>query len=155
MKKLKHLPPAGETVKWYNVLLKQSGKFSKVKHRILLRSSNSIPKYTHGKWKHVSTQKNCSWLYNQFSRSVMSDSLRAHEPQHTRPPCPLPTPRVHPNPCPLRRWCHPTISSSFVPFSSCLQSFPASGSFPMSQLFASGGQSINSITHKIKNGKAT
>ena len=72
----------------------------------------------------------------------MSDSLRSHEPQHSRPPCPSPTPRVHPNPCPLSQWCHPTISSSVVPFSSCPQSFPASGSFPMSQLFASGGQNI-------------
>ena len=78
----------------------------------------------------------------QFSRSVMSDSLRPHEPQHARPPCPSPTPRVYSNSCPLSRWCHPTISSSVVPFSSCLQSFPASGTFQMSQLFASGGQSI-------------
>ena len=77
-----------------------------------------------------------------FSHSVMSDSLQPHETQHARPPCPSPTPRVHPNPCPLCWWCHPTISSSVVPFSSCPQSFPASGSFPMSQLFASGGQSI-------------
>ena len=79
---------------------------------------------------------------NQFSCSVMSDSLRPHEPQHARPPCPSPTPRVHPNPGPSSRWCHPTITSSVVPFASCPQSFPASGSFPMSQLFASGGQSI-------------
>ena len=78
----------------------------------------------------------------QFSCSVVSDSLRPHEPQHTRPPCPSPTPGVHPNPCPLSRWCHPTISSPVIPFSSCPQSFPASGSFQMSQLFASGGQSI-------------
>ena len=78
----------------------------------------------------------------QFSCSVMSNSLRPHEPQHTRPPCPSPTPRIHPNPCPLSRWCHPTISSSVIPFSSCPQSFPASGSFQMSQLFTSGGQSI-------------
>ena len=77
----------------------------------------------------------------QFSHSVVSDSLRPHEPQHSRPPCPSPTPGVHPNPCPVSRWCHPTISSSVVPFS-CLQSFPASGSFQMSQLFASGDQSI-------------
>ena len=76
----------------------------------------------------------------QFS-SVMSDSLRPHEPQHTRPPCPSPTPGVRPNPCPLSQWCHPAISSSVVPFSSCPQSFPASGSFQMSQLFASDGQS--------------
>ena len=76
----------------------------------------------------------------QFSHSVMSDSLRPHEPQHARPPCPSPTPGVHPNLYPLSRWCHPTISSSVIPFSSCPQSFPASGSFPMSQFFASGGQ---------------
>ena len=78
----------------------------------------------------------------QFSHSVMSDSLRPHESQHARPPCPSPTPRVHPNSCPSSHWCHPAISSSVVPFSSCPQSLPASGSFPMSQLFASGGQSI-------------
>ena len=78
----------------------------------------------------------------QFSRSVMSDSLRLHEPQHARPPCPSPTPGVYPNSCPLSWWCHLTISSSVVPFSSCLQSFPKSGSFEMSQRFASGGQSI-------------
>ena len=78
----------------------------------------------------------------RFSCSVVSDSLWPHEPQHTRPSCPSPTPGVHPNPCPLRWWCHPTISSSVVPFSFCPQSFPASGSFPMSQLFTSGGQSI-------------
>ena len=78
----------------------------------------------------------------QFSRSVVSDSLRPHESQHARPPCPSPTPRVYPNSCPLSRWCHPTISSSVIPFSSCLQSFPTSGSFQMTQLFASGGQSI-------------
>ena len=78
----------------------------------------------------------------QFSRSVMSDSLQPHEPQHARPPCPSPTPRVYSNSCPLSWWCHPTISSSVVPFSSCPQSFPASGSFQMSQFFTSGGQSI-------------
>ena len=76
----------------------------------------------------------------KFSCSVVSDSMWPHEPQHERPPCPSPTPRVHPNP--LSQWCHPTISSSVVPFSFCSQSFPASGSFQMSQLFASGGQSI-------------
>ena len=71
----------------------------------------------------------------QFSCSVMFDSLRPHELQHARPPCPLPTPRVHPNSCPLSRWCHPAISVSVVPFSSCLQFLPASESFPMIQLF--------------------
>ena len=77
-----------------------------------------------------------------FSRSVVSDSLRPHETQHTRPPCPSPTLGVHPNPCPLSQWCHPTILSSVIPFFSCPQSFTAAGSFQMSQLFASGGQSI-------------
>ena len=77
----------------------------------------------------------------QFSWSVVSDALRPHEPQHARPPCPRPTPRAHPTSCPLSQWCHPTISSSVVPFSSCPPSFPASGSFQMSQIFASGGQS--------------
>ena len=74
--------------------------------------------------------------------SSVAQSCPTHEPQHARPPCPSPTPRVHPKSCPSSWWCHPTISSSFIPFSSCPQSFPASGSFPMSQLFASGGQSI-------------
>ena len=78
----------------------------------------------------------------QFSHSVMSDSLWSHGPQHASPPCPSPTPRVYSNSCPLSPWCHPTISSSVIPFSSCLQSFPVSGSFPMSQFFASGNQSI-------------
>ena len=79
----------------------------------------------------------------QFSRSVMSGSLQPHELQHARPPCPSPTPGVYPNSCPLSRWRHPAISSSSViPFFSCPQSLPASGSFPMSQLFAWGGQSI-------------
>ena len=78
----------------------------------------------------------------QFSHSVVSDSLRPHESQHARPPCPSPTPRVYSNSCPMSRWCHPAISSSVVPFSSCPQSLPASGSFPMSQLFAWSGQSI-------------
>ena len=85
----------------------------------------------------------------QFSRSVVSDSLRPHESQHARPPCPSPAPGVHSNSCPLSPlswWCH---SSSVVPFSSCPQSLPASGSFPMSQLFAWGGQSIGSFSLSI------
>ena len=77
-----------------------------------------------------------------FSRSVASDSPRPHELQHARPPCPSPTPRVHSNSCPSSWWCHPAISSSVVPFSSCPQSLPAPESFPMSQLFTWGGQSI-------------
>ena len=81
-------------------------------------------------------------MFRQFSHSVMSNSLQPHEPQYARPPCPSPTLGVHPKPCPLCQWCHPNISSSVVPFSSCPQSFPASGSFQMSQLSTSGGQSI-------------
>ena len=78
----------------------------------------------------------------QFSLSVISDSLLSHEPQHARPPCPSPTPGVHPNSCALSQWCHLAISFSVIPFSSCPKSFPASGSFHMSQFFISGGQSI-------------
>ena len=78
----------------------------------------------------------------QFSHSVVSDSLWPHGLKHTRLPCTSPTPGAYSNSCPLSQWYHPTISSSVVPFSSCLQSFPASGSFPMSQFFTSGGQSI-------------
>ena len=82
----------------------------------------------------------------QFSHSVMSDSLRPHESQHTRPPCPSPTPGVYPNSCPLSQWCHVTILSSVIPFSSCPRSLPASGSFLMSQLFIWGGHSIGVST---------
>ena len=77
-----------------------------------------------------------------FSCSVVSDSLRPHELQHSRPPCPSPTPRVYLNSCPSSGWCHPAISSSVIPFSSCPQSLPASGSFQMSQIFVSGAQII-------------
>ena len=83
----------------------------------------------------------CSISSVQFSSSVTSASLWPHESQHARPPCPSPTPGVHPSSCPSSQWCHPAISSFVVPFSCCPQSLPASGSFPMSQLFASGGQS--------------
>ena len=83
----------------------------------------------------------CSYESVQFSHSVVSDSLWPRGRQHTRLSCPSPTPRAYSNSCPLSQWCHPTISSSVVPFSSCLQSFPASGSFPVSQFFASDGQS--------------
>ena len=83
----------------------------------------------------------CVCVSVQFSRSVMSTSLRPHKSQHTRPPCPSPTPGVHSNSLPSSRWCHPAISTSVIPFSSCPQSLPASESFPMGQLFAWGGQS--------------
>ena len=99
-------------------------------------------------------KRNGNWLNAHFAHTLFLSSVQfssvtqscptlwPHEPQHARPSCPPPTPGVHPNPCPLSRWCHPTISSSAIPFSSCVQSFPASGSFQMSQFFTSGGQSI-------------
>ena len=89
-------------------------------------------------WRQTGWNK---WV-NKFSCSVTADSLQPHGLQHTRPPCPSPTPTVHSNSCPLSRWCHPAISSSVVPFSSRLQSFPASGSSQMIPFFTSGGQSI-------------
>ena len=90
----------------------------------------------------VKVRANSFFLYSvQFGRSVVSDSLQPHGLQHARPPCPSPTPGVYSNSCLLSHFCHPTISSSVVRFSSCLQSFPASGSFPMSQFLPSGGQS--------------
>ena len=95
-------------------------------------------------WGFQGNAKQCrvnSFSSVQSSHSAMSHSLWPHEPQHTKLHCPSPTPGVYPNSCPLSQWCHPTISSSVIPFSSCPQSFPASGSSPMSQLFASGGQS--------------
>ena len=116
------------------------------------RFVRALPVFLHIDWKcwwhqikylciyKSSSQQSGIWLL--FSRSVLSDSLRPHGPQHTRPPCPSPTPGAYSNSCPSSRWCHPTISSSVVPFSSHLQSFPASGSFQMSQFFASGGQCI-------------
>ena len=85
----------------------------------------------------------------QFSLSVVSDSLWPREPQHARPPCPSPTPEVYPNSCPSSQWCHRAISSSVAPFSSCPQSLPASGSFPMSQLFTWGGHSVWSFSFSI------
>ena len=92
----------------------------------------------------ITTMENFKNIFSsvQFSHLVVSDSLRPHELQHTRPPCPSPTPGVYSNSYPWSWWCHPAISSSVIPFSSCPQSLPASGSFPVSQLFAWGGQSI-------------
>ena len=90
-----------------------------------------------------SPEQGCNrWSSVQFSHSVVSDSLWPHGLHHTRPPCLSPTHGAYSNSCPSSRWCHPTISSSVIPFFSCLQSFPASGSIPVSQFFASGGQSI-------------
>jgi len=132
----------------YDSLVSPSVKWNKwyLPHRVLIRT----------KWDCA-----CKGLNNslhmlqvidehrvQFSRSVVSDSLWPHGLQRARPPCPSPTPGVHPNSCPLSQWCHPTILSSVVPFS-CPQSFPASGSFQMSQPFASGGQHIGVSTSAL------
>ena len=106
--------------------------------------SQTTPQYTNVPQASLFQQKAspCTRLV-QFSSVIQScPTLQPHELQHARPTCPSPTHRVHPNPCPLSWWCHSTISSSVIPFSSCPQSFPAWGSFPMSQLFTSGGQSI-------------
>ena len=104
----------------------------------------AVCNFTH--WQVSNILQNKSYLIFQFSsvqfsRSVVSDCLQPHDLQHARPPCPSPTPRVHSNSCPLSQWCHPAISFSVVPFSSCPQSLPTSESFPMSQLFSWGGQS--------------
>ena len=101
-----------------------------------------------------SFELNLSWVHFshvrlQLSHSVMFDSLQPHELQHARPPCPSPILGVYPNPCPSSRWCHPTISSSVIPFSSCPQSFPESGSFPISKLLEWGGQSIGVFSFNI------
>ena len=93
-------------------------------------------------WTHGPQTGGVCVLVTEFSYLVVSDSLWPHGLQHAQLPCPSPTPGAYSNSCPSSRWCHPTISSSVIPFSSCLQSFPSSGSFPMSQFFASGGQSI-------------
>ena len=108
-----------------NTLLNVAEYWKKTKHKTYFKFASSV-----------------QFSSIQFSCSVVSDSLRPHELQHSRPPCPSPTPGVHSKSCPLSRWCHPTISSSVIPFSFHLQSFPASGFFQMSQFFASGGQSI-------------
>ena len=102
----------------------------------------SLNEYSCGAKTEIYEKGHTDWLSSvQFNHLVVSDSLQPHGLQHARPPCPSPTPGVYPNSCPLSQWCHPAISSSVVPFSSYLQSFPASGSFPVSQFFNSGGQS--------------
>ena len=128
----------------------------------LMTKSQSFRGSFHGYWSSHITPKFLPFMWDkkassalgweeyipkgQLSHSVVSDSLRPHESQHDRPPCPSPTPGVYSKSCPLSPWCHPAISSSVIPFSSCPQSFPASGSFLMSQLFAWGGQIIGVST---------
>ena len=115
--------------------------------------STNIFKYDNKLWE---TELERFSSVQLFSHSVVSDSLRSHESQQARPPCPSPTPRVHSDSHPLSQWCHPAISSSVVPFSSCPQSLPASGSFPMSQLFTWGGQStgVSALASLRANNKA-
>ena len=124
-------PPSGGHISTYWTL---------VKCPFMAVPTRDMHKISKGQTNYVSDWSNLNSV--QFSHSVMSNSLWPHEPQHARTPCPSPTAGVHKNPCPLSQWCHPTISFSVVPFSSRLQSFPASRSFQMSQLFLSGGQSI-------------
>ena len=124
----------GEKVIWlYLEILKALTKFN------AHYDKNIQENWTWGTWEILNMIASVSV---QISHSVVSDSLRPHGLQHAMPPCPSPTPRVCSNSCPLSQWCHPTISSSIVPFSCYLQSFPASGSFLMSQLFESGGQKV-------------
>ena len=135
--------PQKENTEWSHLHeISKIVKFIEVESRMVVARHGGT-KFQLWKWVDFAdlTYINTTISSVQFSRSVVSDSLRPHEPQHARPPCPSPTPGVHPNPCPLSQWCHPTISCSVVPFSSCPQPFPALGSFQMSQLFASGGQS--------------
>ena len=116
----------------------------KKKYHLMFNLKHLFCDLSHSNSASICSENRNWWLplvLNQFS-SVISDSLQTHGLQHARPPCPPPTPRVYSNSCPLSRWCDATILSSVIPFSSCLQSFPASGSFQMSQFFASGGQSI-------------
>ena len=120
-----------------------SGKLSLENNYVIKLSGKKISCHQKITWRHgtfLDVKNPISSV--QFSHSVMSDSLQPNGPQHTRPPWPSPTPGVYPKSHPLSRWCHPNISSSVVPFSSRLISFPASRSFPMSQFFISGGQSI-------------
>ena len=132
-----HLGALGHKI----VMLNQEWLCAPPRHWQCLRTSLIVPAgQGPGGGCHWPLDQRCCSV--QFSRSIVSDSLWPHGSQHARPPCPSPTPGVHPNPCPSSRWCHPTISPSVVPFSSCPQSFPASESFPMSQLFASGSRSI-------------
>ena len=125
-----------------------------IQSRCSLQNKNTTQFFKWARDLNIHLLKQVTWMENKlmrrcstsfvirFNHSVVFDSLLQHELQHARPPCPSPTVGVYPNPCPLSWWCHPTSSSSVTSFSSCPQSFPASGSFPMSQLFISGGQSI-------------
>ena len=141
----KEMATLSSTLAWEIPWMEESGGLQskgsqRVGHTIVTEQQQQTTMCVAGYWGHIHSSVMMQFSV-QFSRSVVSDSLRPHESQHTRPPCPSPTPGVYSSPCPSSRWCHPTISSSVVPSSSCPQSLPASGFFQMSQLFASGGQS--------------
>ena len=112
----------------------------KVKNKTRMPTLTITIQHNFGSFSHSNQRRKRKSVQFSSVAQVVSDSLWPYESQHARPPCPSPTPRVHPDSRPLSQWCHPAISSSVIPFSSCLQYFPASGSFPMSQLFAWGGQ---------------
>ena len=142
---VKNLPAMKETPVW-SLGFEDPLEKGKATHSSILENSRDYTVHGVAKcWTQLSNFHSCFLLYSlssvQFSHSVVSNSLQPHESQHARPPCPSPTPGVHSDSRPSSQWCHPAISSSVVPFSSCLQSLPASESFPMSQLFAWGGQS--------------
>ena len=145
MEKLEPSYIASQNVKWDSRSGKEFGGYSEVKTRLTMWNSNSFFFLIYFQWKDncfiVLWNSNCQCSVH-FSHSVVSDSLRLHGLQHARPPCPSPTPRAYLNSCPSSQWCYPAISSSVIPFSSHLQSFPASGSSPMNQFFTSGGQSF-------------
>ena len=143
LKQPKCLSPDKWTKKMWNIHTMGLYSVLKKESKSAIGDNMDEPWGHYAKWNEpVTEDKSCaSPIISSVQWLSRSDSLRPHEPQHTRPPCPSPTPGVYPNPCPLSQWCHPPISSSVVPFSSCPQSFPASGSFQMSQFFASGGQS--------------
>ena len=132
--------PTEVTSKWHNIfqVLKEKNYQHRILHLTKVTCRNSQMKESYENLSLVSQP----FSSVQFICSVVSDSLQPHGLQHVRPPCPSPTPWVHSNSCPSSQWCHSTISSSVIPFSSCLQSFPTSESFPVSQFFTSGGQSI-------------
>ena len=142
-----HVPWVSDAIQPSHPLSSPSPAFSLSQHQSLFQwvsSSHHMAKILEFQLQHQSFLCICvsiQFSSVQFSGSVVSDSLQAHEPQHARPPCPSLTPDVYPNSCALSQWCHLTISSSVIPFS-CLQSFPTSGSFPMSSFFVSGGQVI-------------
>ena len=146
---VRELDPSCLNLKIPHTAMKISHATNKTQHsQIRKKKSAWIKNETNGRELGSTEIKPCTWCSVQFSPSVqfscsvVSDSLQPHESRHARLPCPSPSPGVHSNSCPLSRWCSPTMSSSVLPFTSRLQSFPASGSFPLSQFFTLGGQSI-------------